>query len=308
MIPTRPLRDMLVQDRPTLQALALFAAVIRHGTMTAAAEAVGISQPAISAQIRVLERHYNTRLLQREDRGSFPTPAGRLVADYATRVVTLVDELERAVAELENLSTGALVVGASTTVGEHLLPTYRGRFHLTHPGVRLSVKIGNSAEVTRMVVDRALDFAIVGQQPADPDLLVEPVLRDRIVAFVAPGDPLLDATPIDPPALCGRQFVMREMGSATRALAETCLSRASCGPGHVIELGSNEAVKRAVEAGLGIGLLSTHAIEAERMAGLLHDLPIAGWRRGRSFWLIQRRDRTLTRAAQAFLALLPRQP
>ena len=80
----------------------------------------------------------------------------------------------------------------------------------------------------------------------------------------------------------------------------------SCGPGHVIELGSNEAVKRAVEAGLGIGLLSTHTIEAERLAGLLVDLPVTGWGCERSFWLIRRRDRVLTRAEEAFLALVPR--
>jgi DNA-binding transcriptional LysR family regulator len=151
-----------------------------------------------------------------------------------------------------------------------------------------------------------LDFALVGQEPGDPDLLAEPVLDDHIVAFIAPGDPLLREAPIAPLTLCGRQFVMREAGSATRALAERCLRETSCGPGHVIELGSNEAVKRAVEAGLGIGLLSTHTIEAERLAGLLVDLPIAGWRCERSFWLIRRRDRVLTRAEEAFLALVPR--
>jgi DNA-binding transcriptional LysR family regulator len=103
-----------------------------------------------------------------------------------------------------------------------------------------------------------------------------------------------------------RNLSRRMVGSATRALAERCLRERSSGPGHVIELGSNEAVKRAVEAGLGIGLLSTHSIEAERLAGLLVDLPIAGWNCSRSFWLIRRRDRVLTRAENAFLALVPR--
>jgi DNA-binding transcriptional LysR family regulator len=122
---------------------------------------------------------------------------------------------------------------------------------------------------------------------------------------VAPSDPLLKQAPLAPLALCGRQFVMRETGSATRALAERCLIETSCGPGHVIELGSNEAVKRAVGAGLGIGLLSTFTIEAERLAGLLVDLPVLGWNCRRSFWLIRRRDRVLTRAEQEFLRLVP---
>ena len=297
---------MVIPERPTTQALAIFAEVAAHGTMTAAAEAAGISQPAISAQVKALERYYGTRLLERDGRGSIPTAAGRLVAEYATRVLALVDELGRGVADLESLAAGELIVGASSTVGEQLLPTYLGRFHAAHPQVRLSVRIGNSAEIIARVVMRELDFAIVGEAPTNDDLFAEPVLEDRIVAFVAPDDPLLREAPVAPLALCGRQFVMREAGSATRALAERCLGETSCGPGHVIELGSNEAVKRAVEAGLGIGLLSTHTIEAERLAGLFVDLPIAGWECERSFWLIRRRDRVLTRAEEAFLALVPR--
>lgn len=291
-------------ERPSLHALAIFRAVVAHGTMTAAAEVEGLSQPAISTQIKALERYYGTLLLERHGRGIRLTPAGSLVADYAGRVLALVDELGRGIADLEGLAAGELVVGASSTVGEQLLPSYLGQFHAAHPNVRLSVRIGNSAEIIARVVSRELDFAIVGEQPADPELLSEPVLDDQVVAFVAPGDPLLREAPIAPLALCGRQFVMREAGSATRALAERCLRETSCGPGHVIELGSNEAVKRAVAAGLGIGLLSTHTIEAERLVGLLVDLPVTGWACRRSFWLIRRRDRALTRAEQAFLALV----
>lgn len=293
-------------ERPSLHALAVFRAVIEHGTMTAAAEAEGISQPAITAHVKTLGRFYGSPLLERWGRGVRPTPAGRLVADYAVRILALVDELGRGVADLEGLAAGELIVGASSTVGEQLLPTYLGRFHAAYPNVRLSVRIGNSAAIIERVASRELDFAIVGERPTDPDLLAEPVLEDHIVAFVAPDNLLLRETPIPPLALCDRQFVMRETGSATRALAERCLRETTCGPGHVIELGSNEAVKRAVAAGLGIGLLSTHTIEAERLAGLLVDLPVSGWECRRSFWLIRRRDRALTRAEEAFLALVPR--
>lgn len=294
----------MIPERPTLQALALFAEVVRHGTMTAAAEASGISQPGISSQVKALERHYGTRLLERNGRGSAPTAPGRLVADYTARVLALVDELERVVADIEGLAAGELVVGASTTVGEHLLPAFLGRFHAAHPQVRLSVRIGNSAEMIERVSTRELDLAVVGEEPDDPELLAEPIFEDRIVAFVGPGHPLLRGAPVAPLALCGLQFVMREAGSATRALAERCLREANCGPGHVIELGSNEAVKRAVEAGLGVGLLSAHAIEAECLAGLLCDLPVRGWSCTRSFWLIRRHDRLLTKAEQSFLTLI----
>ena len=291
-------------ERPSLHALALFAGVVEHGTMTAAAEAEGISQPAISAQVQALTRYYGTPLFARAGRGVVPTEAGRFVTAYAQRVLALVDELGRLVADLEGLATGRLVIGASSTVGEQLLPAHLGRFHTAHPGVELEVRIGNSDEITSLVVERALDFAFVGQRPSDPKLVAEPVFADEVVAFVAPGDPLLREAPLVAASLSGRQFVLRERGSATRDLALRCLGEAGCAPGHVIELGSNEAVKRAVEARLGIGLLSTHAIEAERLAGLLEDLPLAAWSCKRSFWFIRRNDRVLTRAEEAFLALV----
>ena len=288
-------------ERPSLHALALFLAVVEHGSMTAAAEADGISQPAISTQVKVLERFYGTVLLQRTGRGVVPTATGEVVADYARRVLALVDELGRAVSDLEELHTGRLVIGASSTVGEQLLPEHLGKFHAAYPGVALEFRIGNTDEITAAVLARDLDFAFVGSPPQTDDLMAEPIFTDRLVAFVAPGDPLLRDAPVEAGALSGRQFVLRERGSATRDLALRCLAASDCTPGHVIELGSNEAVKRAVEARLGIGLLSTHAIEAERLAELLVDLPIRGWECARSFWLIRRHDRMLTRAAHAFL-------
>jgi DNA-binding transcriptional LysR family regulator len=291
-------------ERPTLHALAIFVAVIDHGTMTAAAEAEGISQPAITAQVQSLERYFGTTLLARAGRRVEPTQAGLRVASYARRVLSLVDEMRQSVADLEGLSSGKLVIGASSTVGEQFLPVYLGRFHAAHPGIELEVRIGNTGEITRLVVERTLDFAFVGRRPAHSELEELPFFSDEVVAFVAPGDPLLRKAPIPAAALNGRLLVLRERGSATRDLALECLARAGCAPAHLIELGSNEAVKRAVEAGLGIGLLSTHTIEAERLAGLLQDLPIQAWKCERSFWLIRRRDRSATRAEQAFLALL----
>jgi DNA-binding transcriptional LysR family regulator len=293
-------------ERPSLHALAIFLAVVEHGTMTATAASEGISQPAISAQIKVLERYYGTTLLQRSGRGVVPTATGLVVADAARQILARVDELGRTVRDLENLTAGRLVIGASSTVGEQFLPAQLGQFHAAHPGVALEVRIGNTDEITAAVLERELDFAFVGRAPDSDELIAEPVFADEVVAFVAPGDPLLRQVPVDPAVLSGQQVVLRERGSATRDLALRCLAAAGCALGHVIELGSNEAVKRAVEARLGIGLLSTHAIATERLAGLLVDLPIAGWSCGRSFWLIRRRDRVLTRAERAFLAIVPR--
>jgi DNA-binding transcriptional LysR family regulator len=124
----------MAPERPSLHALALFLAGVERGSMTAAAGATGTSQPAVSAQVKALERAYGTPLLVRGGRGVRATAAGLLVADYARRVLGLVDELARAVADLDGLVGGHLVVGASSTVGEQFLPAYLGRFHAAHPG------------------------------------------------------------------------------------------------------------------------------------------------------------------------------
>lgn len=184
-------------ERPSLHALALFLAVVEHGSMTASAKAGGISQPAISTQIKVLERYYGTVLLQRTGRGVVPTATGELVAGYARRIMGLIDELGRAVSDLEGLRAGRLVIGASSTVGEQLLPEHLGRFHAAYPGVALEVRIGNTGEITAAVLTRELDFAFVGSPPQTDELSAEPIFTDRVVAFVAPGDPLVTDAPVE---------------------------------------------------------------------------------------------------------------
>src|SRR5688500_5933011 len=135
-------------ERPSLHSLAVFLAVVEHGTMTAAAEAEGISQPAISAQIKVLERYYATTLLQRTGRRVVPTVTGQNFADHAARIVALVDELDRMAHDLEGLQSGRLIIGARSTVGEQFLRAHLGRFHAAYPHVELEVRIGNTGEIT----------------------------------------------------------------------------------------------------------------------------------------------------------------
>lgn len=294
-------------ERPSLHALAVFLAVVEHGTMTAAAEAEGISQPAISAHVKSLEGFFGTPLMERVGRRVRPTPAGKLVADYARRMLALADELTRSIADLTELRAGELVIGASSTVGEQLLPAVLGRFHRAYPAVHLSLSIGNSGEIMLAVLAREFDLGIVGRYEEQPELESRPVFDDRLEMFVAPGSPLLDRATLRPADLSGRTFVLREPGSATRDLALRCLVAHGCTPGDMIELGSNEAVKRAVSAGLGIGVLSTHTVAIDRSAGAVVSLNCRDWVCDRQFWLIHRKDRTLTRAGLAFVELLLQQ-
>ncbi len=291
-------------ERPSLHALAVLLAVVEHQTMTAAAEAEGISQPAISAHIKGLEGFFGTALMERSGRRVRPTAAGIVVADYTRRILALTDELTRSVADLEGLRAGTLVIGASSTVGEQMLPAVLGRFHRAYPGVQLRLNIGNTDEIVQCVLERTLDLGIVGKPQQHPELTASAVFDDALEIFVAPDHRLAAVGRLRVDDLDGETFVLREAGSATRDLALACLALHSCVPGETIELGSNEAVKRAVSAGLGVGVLSTHTVAVDRRAGAVMTLTCVGWECRRQFWLLRRHDRLLTHAERAFIALL----
>lgn len=291
-------------ERPSLHALAVYLAVVERGTMTAAAEAEGLSQPAISAQVKALERYYGTRLMERNPRGVTLTPAGQIVAEQGRRILNLVSDLDRSLASLEGLQAGRLVIGASSTVGEQLLPEVLGQFRCRYPDIELQLSIGNSSQIVQSVKDRTFDLGIVGRVDPDPELVARPVFDDHLDIFVAPESPFAGRQGLSVADLMAETFILREQGSATRDLALHCLSRLDCRPRGVIEIGSNEAVKRAVSIGLGIGILSTHTTVVDQRAGMIEVLRCHDWDCRRSFWLIYCRDRLLSHAEIALMELL----
>jgi DNA-binding transcriptional LysR family regulator len=293
-----------MKERPSLHALALFLATVEHGTMTAAAEAEGIAQPAISVHIRNLERFYATPLVERSGRRVRPTAAGELLARHTRRLLGAVDELEHALADLDGLRSGRLVVGASATVAETWLPEVLGRFRRAHPAVELEVRLGNSEHILHGVHERALGFGLIGRREDDPTLLSRPVFEDRLELFVATDSPYSDAVDLQLTDLSHETFVLREPGSATREAVLGCMRASGFTPANEVQLGSNEAVKRAVAAGLGVGVLSRRTLEVDMRAGDVAIVPCADWDCRRQFWLVRRTDRILSRADQTFLALL----
>ncbi len=291
-------------ERPSLHALAVFIAVIDHETMTAAAKAEGISQPAISAHIKGLEGYFGMPLMERSGRRVRPTAAGHLIAGFARRMLALADEMSGSVADLEGLRAGTLSLGASSTVGEQLLPEVLGRFHRLYPGVQIELNIGNTGAIVDDVLARRFDLGIVGRLEEHAELEARSVFDDFLEIFTAPDSEWSVRTGLRAEDLNGETFILRERGSATRDLALQCLANHGCVPNDTIELGSNEAVKRAVAAGLGIGVLSTHTVAVDRRAGVIVSLDCPGWNCQRQFWLIHRSDRILTRAERAFVQLL----
>ncbi|MGI8689774.1 MAG: LysR family transcriptional regulator [Thermomicrobiales bacterium] len=297
-----------MKERPTLHALAVYLAVMEHGTMHAAAEHESISQPAISAHVKSLERFFHAPLLERTGRRVRPTAAGDLVATYSRRMLALLDELEQGLADLAGLHIGRLVVGASSSFGEAILPGILGRFHRMYPGIELAARIGNTEEIVQGVLDRTVGFGIIGADRPDATLESWPIFDDTLDLFVAPTHPLLARTMPITHDLSRETFVLREPGSATRDLALRTLATYDIVPMRLIEFEGNEAVRRAVAAGMGVGILSEHTLAVDYRAGEVVRLKCADWECRRQFRVLHRYDRVLSRAEHAFLELLGRVP
>ncbi len=285
--------------------LELFREVARAGGVSAAAARLAISQPSVSAQVRAFERSLGLPLLERRGRGVRLTDQGRRVLAYADRIFTLAEDLQREAADLRAGTAGRLVVGASTTVGEYVLPAVLGQFHQEWPAVEILAQVANSATVEARLLAGEWDLGLVGEPLEHPHLVATRFATDSIVLLAAPEHRLAGRR-IEPRDLRGEAFVSREPGSATRKAAERALEAAGVAPRVVMELGSNDAVKRAVAAGLGLAALSSRAVVPEVQAGWLVLLDAPWFRCARPLVLLRHRDRLLSRVEQAFIALLGR--
>jgi DNA-binding transcriptional LysR family regulator len=288
---------------PNFHQLRLFLEVARRSSFTQAADALAISQPAVSAQVAQLERRYGQALLERLPRGLRLTEGGAVLVEYAERIFGLAEELEVVLDDLRGVRCGHLTVGASSTIGEYVLPPLLGRFKALHAGVAIAVRVANTERILAEVQRRQIDLGFVGGPPTSDELAAIAFDEDEIVPLAAPDHPLASRATIDLEALAAAGLVAREAGSATRATAEARLRASGVELRTVMELGSNEAVKGAVRAGLGIGLLSRRAADSELAAGHLVVLNVAGWACRRALYAIHRRDKRLTAAERGLLDL-----
>jgi DNA-binding transcriptional LysR family regulator len=286
-----------------LHQLAVLCAVARHGSFTRAAEALYIGQPAVSQHVAALERSLGAPLVYRAGRGVRLTEAGRLAVDYGERVLRLCEQLRAGVDGLKGLMRGRLVVGAGQTPGDYLLPRVLGEFRRRHPGVSVELEIAGTARVVEWLVRHVYDLGFLGDLVEHKDLEVAPFAEDRVVLFVAAEHRLARAGPVELDAALAAGLIEREPGSATRATGERALRAAGVEPTPTMELGSNESVKQAVLAGLGVGMLSAYAVELERAVGRLVVLDAPAFDGRRMLYVAHHRAKPLSRAQEAFVAL-----
>jgi DNA-binding transcriptional LysR family regulator len=257
--------------------LQVFYTVARHLSFTKAADQLFMTQPAVTFQIKQLEEQFNARLFERSHGRIALTPAGRLVMDYAERILGLSGEMETRVAEMTGTTSGPLLLGASTTIAEFILPRILGEFKVEHPQVHAHLTVGNSEMIENRVADHALDVGLIESPSHQPGLVSQVCCEDELVLICAPGHKFAKCSTVTPRELAGEPYVSRELGSGTREFTDQYLRHCKVAPEDldvVMELGSPEAIKGVVETGLGVSIVSRVTVVKERKLGTLAAVPL----------------------------------
>lgn len=287
-----------------IRRLEVFCKVVELKSFTRAAEAVYLSQPSVSEHVRALEETLGEKLLDRLGREALPTGAGRILYQYARRIIQLRDEALQAIDQFRGNLSGSLTLGASTIPGAFLLPALIESFKLTHPSIRTTIKIAGTSRIVEELLRGNLEMGIVGAQPKDQRLEAEEAFSDELVLTVFPGHPWAGRKAVSPEELPGQSFIFREAGSGTRAVMSQALRDQGLDPARlsmVAEMGSSEAVRQSIKSRLGISILSSLAVAEDLRLGSLVMVPIEGLCLRRPFYLVRRKNRQLSPLAQAFL-------
>ena len=300
--PKRPPNTAASGGQLNFHQLYVFQMVATHLSFSRAAEAMGITQPAVSIQVQELEKFLGIKLFHRRPRGLRITEAGDAVLAYAQQIFLLSGQLIDTIQEMEGLRTGHLVLGASSTPGEYILPLVVGRFRQIYPGIQVELVIGNTCTIMQRILDRHMDLGMISGQVEEysSELEILEFQEDDIVLVAAPSHPVNDLVRPSAEQVLTLGLVAREQGSATRLAAERQFRNLGTVPRIAVELGSNQAVKQAASAGGGIGIISRLGITAELNAGMLKVLDVEGWECRRPLTLIQPKDRYLSPSQRAF--------
>jgi DNA-binding transcriptional LysR family regulator len=290
----------------TLQRLRLLVALADEGSVTAAARSSGISQPALSQNLRVVERHVGYPLLMRVGRRVVLTRPARELVERARRILRLIAETERASRDLLEVRAGSLAIGAGATAGTYLLPRLLGEFRSHHRDVEIVLRIGEAPRVERWLLEGDLDLGVVGETTAPLAAPLAPFRRDELVVVASAAHPLATVPRLDAAALAAHPLIVRERESSTRQTLERVLGHSGHALSMLFELGSTEAILQAVAAGLGAAVVSELAVADPMLGRRLRVRRVAGLDLSRYLAVMTPPDGELGPAAKAFLALLTR--
>ena len=252
--------------------LQVFYTVARLLSFTKAAEELHMTQPAVTFQVRQLEEQFNTRLFDRTHNRISLTEAGKKVYECGARIFEIYAEMDNSVRQLTGDISGVLILGASTTIAEYMLPVLLGDFKAEHPNVTVRLKVANTDGIVSQVENNAIDLGVVEAPVTNKNLVVEECSKDQLVVIVPPGHDLANEDMVPLKRLGDFPFICREEGSGTREVMLESMHKAGMSDSELsvsMELGSLEAIKGAVEAGMGISVISSATIQKELKLGTL---------------------------------------
>jgi DNA-binding transcriptional LysR family regulator len=281
--------------------LAIFHAVAEAQSVSRGAERLMVSQPAVSKQLRALERSLGVVLFDRTPRGVRLTEAGELLASYSRRIFALEHDAITALEDLKGMGRGRLSIGASTTIGVYLLPELFVKFRQQYPAIDAKLEVSSSLGVLQRLADGAIDVGFI-ESPAQSDgVSAERFMQDELVAIARPGHPILKRKRLSAKEFCAEPFIVRSTGSDTKSLVEQELARRGLVIKPAMALASTEAIKRAVAAGIGVAIVSRLSIGLELKARTLVVAKVAGLSIRRPLFRVVRRGGKPGIALQKFI-------
>lgn len=290
----------------SLRQLQVFESVARHLNHSRAAAELFLSQPAVSMQIKQAEAAVGLALFEQVGKKLFLTDAGRELLRYARSMLEMMAEMEAVFDEMKGLERGHLNIAAVSTAN-YFMPQLLAKFIQAHPRIQVGLSVANRDAVIRQLAENIADLAIMGQPPEGTDMRAEAFMENPLVVIAAPSHALVRARKIQPKQLAKETFLLREQGSGTRGVAERFFASHKLPlPAHM-EMDTNEAIKQSVQAGMGIGIISRHGIELELETRRLVVLDVDHFPIVRHWYIVHRKDKRPSTAAQEFERFLLRE-
>lgn len=290
-----------------IRALEVFCRIVELKSFSKAAEAVYLTQPTVSGHIKVLEEFVGVKLLDRLGREVLPTKAGELLYGYAKQVLALRNQAIQALEEYKGSLRGHLMIGGSNIPGEYVLPALLATFKARHPDISITLRIADSREVVRGVLEGTYELGAVGAKFDDGQLVYLKLLEDEMVLALPPDHGWANRPVVRLGDLFEQPMILREVGSGSRKVFEDALRSArleSSALTVMAELGSTEAIRQAVKSGAGISVISVRAIQDDLERGALRTVPLEGIRLMRDLYLVYHKNRSRSPLCETFATFL----
>jgi LysR family transcriptional regulator, transcriptional activator of the cysJI operon len=282
-----------------LRHLRIFLTVCETGSMTRAAESLFMTQPSVSQVIAELEKEYGVRLFERLNRRLYITTAGERLRSYASHILNLSGQARKELADMS--AGGSIRIGASLTIGAHLLPGIVNAYRLMIPSVDIFTQVDNTSVIEQQILEDRLDLGLVEGPIYSPHMREEKLSDDNLVIICGPGHPFWNQPKIKIAELVGKAFIIREPGSGTRNIFERLMNEAGANWKIAGVYNNTEAIKYAIRGNLGLAVVPYISVEEEISRGLVREIEVKGLNLKRKFNLVYHRDKFFTHAIHTFI-------